>query len=437
MIRVQHGGSGEPAARRSGSNMGTNQSSAPVPLTEGAFSEFLIIEQIRNARLLNLLRGFIAGAFLIIHSLSIGFGLGPGTPLFSLLLAGYAAASAGIHFAGRKSDPVARRSRHAVPFLDLPLAFLLQWINLNHTDDPRAVASFTVAVFLTLVMFASLSLDRWQIRLAATMAVVLQTILYRYAGSTLPGTLGAGVLTLTVALVCEFARQRRIEMVQGICTEQLRRERLGRYFSPAVAVEIQREGDGLNEARYTEVTVLFADLRDFTTLAEHLETREVVALLNEYFECMVQVIFAHGGTLDKYIGDGLMAYFGAPVTQENHARRGVECAIAMQKRLTDFNADRLAKNLPTLRMGIGLHSGDAVVGSIGASHRREYTAVGDTVNVAARIEQLCKKFDRDLLVSSDTARLSHEAARYISLGETLLKGRQATIEVLGIAGGVS
>ena len=262
--------------------------------------------------------------------------------------------------------------------------------------------------------------------------MALQSALYAHAGDTLYGGLSAAVLILTSAAICLFARKRRIEMVWGLCAEQLRRERLGRYFSPAVAIEIQRDTHGISGAENTEVTVLFADLRDFTTLAERLETREIVTLLNDYFEHMVKVVFAHGGTLDKYIGDGLMAYFGAPVDQPNHAQRGVECALAMQESLRSFNESRLKNNLPAVRMGIGIHTGPAVVGSIGAHHRREYTAVGDTVNVASRVEQLCKTYDHDILVTADTASLAERAARYTPLGDVLVKGRKATIQVLGI-----
>jgi len=173
--------------------------------------------------------------------------------------------------------------------------------------------------------------------------------------------------------------------------------------------------------------VLFSDLRDFTTLAEKMDTPEIVALLNDYFEEMVGVVFEHGGTLDKYIGDGLMVYFGAPVAQDDHAARAVRCALAMQERLTGFNA---AKNTRApLLMGIGIHTGPAVVGSIGASHRREYTAIGDTVNVAARIEQLCKPLNETILISEDTRSRSGDVVALRSVSQCTVKGRGAAVQV--------
>ncbi len=134
------------------------------------------------------------------------------------------------------------------------------------------------------------------------------------------------------------------------------------------------------------VTVLFADIRGFTSLSEHENPEKVVGLLNHYFSAMTEIIFAHGGTLDKYIGYGLMALFGAPTTTPVDAVNALKAAVAMQKRIVTLNEELRSEGFPTVSAGIGLHTGVATVGYIGSDKRSEYTAIGDTVNLAARLE---------------------------------------------------
>lgn len=396
--------------------------------TGGAFETLLRKEQLANALRLNILRLTGVSAFLALEWLPRQTA---DTPDFALL-AGYAVFAAvllGLTFC---SERIALTSRLAIPFLDMPLVFGIQHLNMQLSEVPRAVGNFSLAVFLVFILLAALSLEFWQILLAAAMAAGLQFLLHRQAGETAYGMLGGLVLIGSVATLCDFARRKRRQMVWALLREQLRRERLGRYFSPSVATAIERMGEEMSDGRQCDVTVLFSDLRDFTTLAERLETPEIVALLNDYFERMVDVVFEHGGTLDKYIGDGLMVYFGAPVAQEDHAKRAVCCAVAMQKKLTAYNAT-LAQPAAPLRMGIGIHSGTAVVGSIGASHRREYTAIGDTVNLAARIEQLCKTHQESILLSGETQRLAAGEMAFREVTECQVKGRVAPVRVFAPA----
>ena len=151
-----------------------------------------------------------------------------------------------------------------------------------------------------------------------------------------------------------------------------------------------------------KVTVLFADVRGFTRLSEHTPPEQVVRLLNRYFSAMTDIIFAHGGTLDKYIGDGLMALFGAPTASPDDTSRAVAAAVHMQRRIAPINAELCAAGLPEISVGIGLHTGEATVGYIGSERRTEYTAIGDTVNLTARLEQNAK--GGEILLSETAAR---------------------------------
>ena len=149
------------------------------------------------------------------------------------------------------------------------------------------------------------------------------------------------------------------------------------------------------------MTLLFSDIRGFTTLSETRTPEEVIALLNRYFSLQVDVVFKHGGSLDKFIGDCIMAIWGAPLDDAEHAQRAVACALDMADTLLAFRRALGAED-SGFDVGIGVHSGPAVVGLMGSQKRLEYTAIGDTVNLASRIEGLTKDAKRRVLVSKDT-----------------------------------
>ncbi len=176
---------------------------------------------------------------------------------------------------------------------------------------------------------------------------------------------------------------------------------LGRYFSPAVRDEISDAGDAFFEPGGEEqvITVLFCDIRNFTRMSETMSPQEVMSFLSEYHSRMVEAVFAHGGTLDKFIGDAVMATFGTPRPAPDDAVRAVLAGIAMRLALAEVNSERATKGLAAVRHGVGIHSGRAVVGNVGTRERLEYTVIGDTVNVASRIAAACKTTGEDLLIS--------------------------------------
>ena len=200
--------------------------------------------------------------------------------------------------------------------------------------------------------------------------------------------LGAADLELLAALaglVAVGIQQSRLR--EEILRQQGMRARLARYSSPQVVERIlarERSTSSAMLVEQREVSVVFGDLSGFTSLSEDLPPAHVAQLLNDVFEQVSQAVFRHEGTLDKFMGDGLMAVFGAPLPQPDHARRAVAAALLIQEQMDRFNA--LRRGLPPLAMRIGINSGPAVAGDIGSLARRDYTVVGDTVNIASRLQ---------------------------------------------------
>jgi adenylate cyclase len=152
-----------------------------------------------------------------------------------------------------------------------------------------------------------------------------------------------------------------------------------------------------------ELTLLFADLANFTTMSEKLAPRAVVAVLGKYFDAMSTVIYRHGGTVDKYIGDGIMAFWGAPLPDERHAHHALQAAMEMQDRFAALARRLGSKGAPAMTMRIGIHTGNVIVGNVGSRARFAYTAIGDAVNLASRLEGANKAYGTSILLSEATA----------------------------------
>lgn len=238
-----------------------------------------------------------------------------------------------------------------------------------------------------------------------------------------------GAVAAQTALTVETVKAHK-----KLAREEVARANYSRFMPEYVVKQLLQNPDsfrlgGVNQ----KVTVLFADIRGFTALAEREKPEKIVALLNRYFSAMSEVIFEHGGTLDKYIGDGLMAIFGAPTATDEDALNAVKAAVRMQKRLAKLNEELRAEGFSEISIGIGLHTGEALIGYIGSDKRSEYTAIGDTVNLAARLESNAE--GGQILMSEATAEASGNLIPVRQREPLTVKNRVQPVNVLEVRWG--
>jgi adenylate cyclase len=219
------------------------------------------------------------------------------------------------------------------------------------------------------------------------------------------------------------------EYARALEHEATQRAQLARFLSPALVEQAARGSIELTKGgALTELTILFSDIRGFTSLSEKLPAQEVVRMLNDYFELMVDILFEHNGILDKFIGDAIMGLWGAPVKRPDDATNAVRAAVKMQKRVAEWNEERVAQGKEPIRIGIGLHTGHVVVGNMGSSKALSYTAIGDGVNLASR---LCGVAREDMVVISEecAARAGKDKFVLEALPPAKVKNREAPVEI--------
>jgi len=234
-------------------------------------------------------------------------------------------------------------------------------------------------------------------------------------------------------LISAVAAQTAIAVENARAHERLAREEVARAnysrFLPEYVVKQMLENPESFKLGGTSqtITILFADIRGFTRISEHASPEKIVSLLNKYFSAMTEIIFAHGGTLDKYLGDGLMALFGAPTATPDDASNALNAAVAMQRRLLGINRELREEGLAEIGVGMGLHTGEAIVGYIGSDRRSEYTAIGDTVNTSSRLESNAR--GGEILISDATAKAAHSRYKLKPREPIMVKNRQQPVSL--------
>ncbi len=222
-------------------------------------------------------------------------------------------------------------------------------------------------------------------------------------------------------------------VIASFVREQRERRRLSQFFSPSVVREVvrHREGARLSSSRRM-VTVLFSDIRGFTSISERLEPEQVAEMLREYLSEMTEIVFKHGGTVDKYIGDCVMALYNVPFADPDHAVHAVRTALEFQERTLAVSARWQERLGVSLRSGVGINTGEAIVGAMGSRQRLEYTAIGDTVNLASRLETATKDYAASIIISEDTR--SHLRGDFLirELGDVTVKGKSRPVTIYAV-----
>jgi adenylate cyclase len=308
--------------------------------------------------------------------------------------------------------------------------------NLIETSLSRnAISAFPGFLVVALLAAAALACARWMQNWRPLRSALIGVVLMLMVSAAswlalvqfnlwLPA---ASVLALVVAMYISLGGR-------SFLAEQARRAEITRAFSlyvtPQVVAHMIDNPQAMNLGGVRrDVTVMFTDLAGFTTISESYSAEQVTHLLNRHFTAMTDIVLEHHGTVARFIGDAIMAFWGAPLDDDDQALRAVSAAMAMQQGMVALRAEFEREGLPPISMRVGIHSGSAIVGNLGSAKRFDYTAIGDDVNVAARLEGTNKYYDTEILVGEEAVKQVGERIRFRLVDKVIVKGKTRAIEI--------
>jgi adenylate cyclase len=307
--------------------------------------------------------------------------------------------------------------------------------------DTVSPLQFAVAVLYVVVVFMAATYDqRRGVLIAAGACTVLTVVSYLLAhGMTFEGTApNRSLVSLAAIGITTFLALRNVSANERLRQSERQRANLARFFAPQRIDQLVEIDTPLSVARYQPAAVLFVDMIGFTAHCSTMAPDAVIALLRELLALLSASVFAHDGTIDKFLGDGLLAVFGAPVPSPRDATNAARCALDIQQSIARWNERSHRPGDAAIQVAVGIHYGDVVQGDIGSEKQLELTVLGDTVNIASRVETYCRSLDAAVLVTGAlVAALRSEgsddlAARFADQGHHLLRGRTEPIQLYGV-----
>jgi len=340
-----------------------------------------------------------------------------------------------------------RYFKFAALFIDITMVSFALWrgiLNVNllfpGTINPQVVYSDLMLIAVILLLL--INILRFHTGTACFLGAVAILEIILFNNQMISGSFFYGfssffteenfnniVIIIMVTSITSFISSR----FRRIIIKNIRQEKLSRFLPEMVTNNIL-SGDNELEVggTRTRVTILFSDIRNFTSLSERQSPEDTIDFLNAYFNDMVTVLFKYKGSLDKIVGDGLMAYFGVPYSTNNDEEMAVRTAIDMTKKLNDFNQIRILQGKEEIRIGIGIHSGEVIIGNVGCQKRMDFTIIGDAVNTASRIQELTKKTGDTILLSEEVFNRIPESIKCNRVGRARVKGKKQTVNLYRI-----